>query len=77
MTSSYNNAWLDAVLEQIWFVRQATDVAAKSIDPQLLRDPQAMTDYCLNPTAQRLNPLEFHGKRRSPRPRGSPSDRAS
>lgn len=69
MRTDFNNPWLEAMLEQMWFVRQATDTAAKCIDPELLHDAQALSDYCLQPTERRLNPLEFHGKRRSPAPR--------
>jgi hypothetical protein len=49
----------------MWIYRQATDVLVKCIDVELLSDPQALTQYCLHPSEQRLNPLEFHGKRRS------------
>lgn len=64
MTSNFSNPWFDAMLEQMWIVRHATETAAKCIDPELISDPQALTDYCLEPTEQRLNPLEFHGRRR-------------
>jgi len=65
MRSSFPNPWADVILAQMWFVWQTTDVVARCIDPELLLDPQAMVDYCLHPSAERLNPLEFHGKRRS------------
>ena len=65
MNSSFGNPWADLVLQQLWVYRQATAMAAKSIDTELLGDPQALTDYCLHPTEQRLNPLEFHGQRRA------------
>jgi len=69
------NPWFDTVLEQMWIVSQATDVMARCIDADLLSDPQALSDYCLKPTEQRLNPLEFHGKRRSaPPPRTRPGN---
>ena len=64
MRTSLNNPWVDAVIEQMWVYCQATDVLAKCIDAELLSDPQALTQSCLNPSEQRLNPLEFHGKRR-------------
>ncbi|MEP7281451.1 MAG: hypothetical protein ABI696_05695 [Rubrivivax sp.] len=64
MTSHFPNPWAEAILEQMWIVRQTTAMLARSVDLELLLDPQAMTDYCLNPTEKRLNPLEFHGKRR-------------
>jgi len=65
MKTSFNNPWFDAVLEQMWAYCQATEVVARSIDTELLSDPQALTQYCLHPSEKRLNPLEFHGKRRS------------
>jgi len=65
MTSSFPNPWVEVMLEQMWIVRQTTAMLATSIDFNLLLDPQAMTDYCLNPSEKRLNPLEFHGKRRA------------
>jgi hypothetical protein len=66
MTNNFPNAWVEVVLEQLWIVRQTTSVVAKCIDTELLCDPQALTDYCLNPSEERLNPLEFHGKRCAP-----------
>ena len=65
MKTSFNSPWIDAVIEQMWVYCQATEVLAKCIDAELLSDPQALTQYCLHPSEQRLNPLEFHGKRRS------------
>lgn len=64
MRSSFPNPWVEVILEQMWIVRQSTDLVARVIDPELLMDPQAMVDYCLHPSAERLNPLEFHGRRR-------------
>ncbi len=65
MRSSFSNPWVEVILEQMWITRQTTAMLASSIDFDLLLDPQAMTDYCLNPSEKRLNPLEFHGKRRA------------
>ena len=73
MTTRFDNPWFAVVLEQMWICRQATEVVAKCIDPQLLLDPQALTNYCLHPSEPRLNPLEFHGKRRLASPPWSPS----
>ena len=66
MTNSILNPWVKVILEQMWIVHQTTAMAARSIDFELLLDPQAISDYWLNPTEKRLNPLEFHGKRRAP-----------
>jgi hypothetical protein len=60
MKPRFNNPWLDAV----WVYCQATEVLAKCIDAELLSDPLKVTQYCLHPSEPRLNPLEFHGKRR-------------
>ncbi len=73
MKSSFPNPWVAMILQQMWTVRQTADVVARSIDPELLLDPQTMTDYLTHPSEKRLNPLEFHGKRRSPTPRPSRS----
>ena len=77
MRTSSNNPWVDAVIEQMWIYCQAIDVVAKSIDVDLLSDPQALSQYCLYPSERRLNPLEFHGKRRSAAPAASASASAS
>ena len=81
MSNSFPNPWAEVILEQMWIVRQTTSLVARSIDAELMCDPQALTDYCLNPSAKRLNPLEFHGKRRAPpaqRPQsGNPENTAS
>jgi hypothetical protein len=73
MTSSFINPWVEMILQQMWIVRQTTSMVARSIDTELLGDPQALTDYCLNPTEKRLNPLEFHGRRRAPQAQHSRS----
>lgn len=71
MNSSFHNPWVKLMLEQVWLCQQATDVAMKCVDTELLFDSQALSDYCLQPSEKRLNPLEFHGKRKR-----SPSRRA-
>lgn len=68
MRNSFSNPWVEIILEQMWIVRQTSEVLVRSIDFELLLDPKALTDYCLNPSEEILNPLEFHGKRRSPTP---------
>jgi hypothetical protein len=67
MTNSILNPWVEVILEQMWIVHQTTAMVARSIDVELLLDPQAISDYWLIPTEKRLNPLEFHGKRRAPK----------
>lgn len=61
---SFDNPWIDLALQQMWLYRQSVEVAAKCLDAELLASPQAFTDHCLNPTERRLNPIEFHGRRR-------------
>lgn len=61
MNENFRNPWAELLLQQLWVYRQASAMAAKAVDADLLRDP---ADYYLNPSKQRLNPLEFHGKRR-------------
>ena len=73
MTSSFNNPWADLWLQQMWICQQAAEAASKCIDGELLLDSQALTDYCLEPSEPRLNPLEFHGKRRLEAPRRAPA----
>ena len=61
MRSSSSNPWAEVIIEQMWIVRQSTNALVRCIDPELLLDPQAVVEYCLHPSAERLNPLEFHG----------------
>lgn len=71
MTAGINNVWVDVWIEHLWICWQATDVAARTIDFDLQLGPRALADRCLHPREPRLNPLEFHGKRRSAPPRPS------
>lgn len=72
MTSSFHNPWVESMLGQMWIYRQATEVAAKCIDTELLHDAEVLTDYCMHPSEKRLNPLEFHGRRRHSSPQPAP-----
>ena len=65
MTSRFNTPWVKAWLEQMWVCSQVTDVVAKTVGSDLRLHPQALPDRALYPNEPRLNPLEFHGKRRS------------
>ncbi len=73
MTAHLNNPWVNLWLEQMWLGARITDTASKCVDAELLLDPQALTEHCLEPNEPRLNPLDFHGKRRSTPRRASPS----
>lgn len=67
----FDNPWVELALQQIWLYRKSLEVAEKCVDADLLSDPVALSDHCLNPSEQRLNPIEFHGRRRTPAPRPS------
>lgn len=64
MNSSLNNPWFNMVFVQMWIVRQASESIAHCIDPDLVLDPLALANHSLDSRSPRLNPLEFHGKRR-------------
>jgi hypothetical protein len=63
MTHNLHNRWAAMMLMPMWIHHQTTEVVAKCIDPELLRDPRALNDFWRPPAGERLNPLEFHGKR--------------
>lgn len=67
MLSSFNNPWFSVVVDPLWSVRQTTQTVAKCVAPELLSDPQALTDYLLDPSEHRLNPFDLHGRRRPAR----------
>lgn len=73
MTADANNPWVNLWLDQMWLGARITDTASKCVDADLLLDPQALTEHCLEPNEPRLNPLDFHGKQRSAPRRTSPS----
>lgn len=69
MTARNNNPWIEVWVEQMWICYQAAYVVAKTMDSRQRLDPLARADRWLHPSEPRLNPLEFHGKRRSALPR--------
>lgn len=71
MRSSYPYRWAEVILEQMLIARQITGVLARSVDLERLPLPQAKADNCENQAKDRLNPLEFHGRRHSPAPKCS------
>jgi hypothetical protein len=77
MTSSFHNPWVESMLGQMWIYSQATEVAARCVDTELLHDVEQLSDYCMEPSERRLNPMEFHGRRRcapsQPAPRLKPA----
>lgn len=66
MKTPFHKRWASMMLAPMWIHHQTTEVMVKCIDPELLRDPRALNNYWLEPAEERLNPLEFHGKRASP-----------
>lgn len=59
------NPWADAMLGQLLTCRLVFGVALKTCDPQNWVNVDAVPDACLPRREPRLNPLEFHGRRRS------------
>ncbi|MEO8057244.1 MAG: hypothetical protein ABI671_02885 [Burkholderiales bacterium] len=68
MTNRSNNLWVEALVKQMWVCTQIADVVAKTVGSDLRPDLQTQNDASLRPIEPRLNPLEFHGKRRSASP---------
>ena len=63
MKTRFDHPWAVAMREQMWLFGKAGEMIARCADPELLLDPQALPDCCLQAPEQRLNPFEFHGKR--------------
>lgn len=59
------NPWADVMLGQLLMCRWAVDVGVKTCNPQNWVDLDAVSDAAYRPSEPRLNPLEFHGQRRS------------
>lgn len=68
MAIPLNHAWVEIFLEQMWVCRQVTDVVARTVGSGLLAHPHALDDRHPYPNEPRLNPLDFHGRRRSAAP---------
>ena len=64
MKVSFGNMWIGLVLQQTCNYRLANAVMAKSLETCLPVGPQTLVDCRLPASEERLNPLEFHGKRR-------------
>ena len=62
--------WAGLVLAQMKFMRQSTDLLTGKADTEHRSDAQARPVGGRNPADGRLNPIEFHGKRRAPDLRG-------
>ena len=68
MKTALRNPWA-ALLKQVWLYQQANTFAVRCIESRPMHDPLALS----GPSGKVLNPLEFHGKRRSPTPRRAPT----
>lgn len=73
----YFNPWA-ALFEQLWLCQRVGATMLECVEVELFSNPVALAKYCLEPTEKRLNPLEFHGARRSPtlRPQPEPAPRS-
>lgn len=69
MNGKFRNVWVDIVFQQICCVRLATVVAAQSFEICWQLGPQSLCDHCLPRSSEPLDPMEFHGRRRSASPR--------
>lgn len=63
---------LAAMFEQLWICQRVGATMLKCVEIELCSNPVALAKYCLEPSEKRLNPLEFHGARRSPTPKSQP-----
>ena len=71
MKRNFKDMWIQLALGQVLSYRLATAVAAKGLAISAAPGSKVL-DACGPPRSARfLNPLEFHGKRRSPTPRQS------
>lgn len=76
MTIIDANPYVQWMSDQTWISRQLGEVA-QGLDFGHFLDPRALAGFWLQPSEPQLNPIEFHGKRRSPagphrrRPRAS------
>lgn len=71
MNRKFSNVWIELSIQQACHYRLVNHVMTKGFETCWLLGPQSLIDCCLPRTDEPLNPLEFHGKRRSewsPRP---------
>lgn len=66
--------WADTILGRIRVCQALTDIALKNCDPRNWLSVDAVPDVCSEP---RLDPLEFHGQRRSTRRLEEPTRQTS
>lgn len=69
MKTRFDPPWALAMREQMWFLGKASEAIVKCIDSKVLRGSPAPHDCCVEPLGERLNPLEFHGRRCCDAPR--------
>ena len=61
-----NNPWLEMWFRHSCSYHLATDAMTNNVDAYLTQYPRALVDYCLPPSDEPLDPLEFHGRSREP-----------
>ena len=69
MKDKFANVWIDPVLQQACNYRLTRELMTKGMEACLQVGPQTRVDCCMPPSDERLNPLEFHGKRCAEGPR--------
>lgn len=69
MLSSFRNPWLALAADPLWSVRLAAEAAAKCAGAELFGDAKDTAGACGEQRDARLDPFEFHGRRRTPRAR--------
>ncbi len=65
MNGNFRSVWAALVFQQIGSYRMATAVVANGLEACWQLAPQLPGEVCQPQNADPLNPLEFHGKRRS------------
>lgn len=64
MNRNFRNVWIELSIQQACNC-QLVNQMTKSFETYWLLEPLSLIDRCLPQTDEPLNPLEFHGKRRS------------
>lgn len=65
MTNRLFDPWTEVIISQFRILQRTTEVVASTFDPHRLLDRHGVTGDGPDLARPRLNPLEFHGKRRS------------
>ena len=65
MNNSFKKVWIELAYQQFCNYRLVNVVMTKGFETSSLAGPQLLIDSCGPRNDESLNPLEFHGKRRS------------